>query len=608
MPSAQRRRIPVGAREERATLVRVLHAPPIPAVLIGLLVLLIALPVLRNGFVDLDDRLYLGNRAVAAGLSGPGIVFALTSVTDLYWHPVAWLSHEADVALYVRNPTGHHLTSALLHALSAALLFLLLKKLGAATWSSAAASLFWALHPLRVESFAWIAERKDVLCALFFLAALLAYLNYAARPSRRGYLAWTVLGALALMSKPSAVCLVPVLLLLDYWPLNRADRARRLLEKLPLIAMTLLVAGLTIYGQRQSGSMSHLAGVPAWVRVENVALFYSRYLGKILWPVNLACFYPYSAPPDAVPVIAAAIGLLGITAVSLRLRRRQPWLFVAWIWFLIALLPNIGILQAGRQSIADRFTHLGTIGLSVGIARALSHWTGASSLRAKVGAGVAFAIVAALACLTVRQIAFWQDSVTLFEHAISVEDSDYMQGDLATALMSERRYAEAEPHLALATRRSPEIAEYHSNLANVLMRTGHLAHASIEAGVASRLAPDSIPAAETTALILFRQDDPGGTLRRFNRAVELGAPTAPIGITLNDMGASLASRRRIQEAEPLIRRALELNPRLVQGWRNLAQVLIDQGRSGEAQAALQQAVVMTGRQAAYNDLFPDPFR
>jgi len=372
--------------------------------------------------------------------------------------------------------------------------------------------------------------------------------------------------------------------------------------------MTVLVAGLTIYGQRQSGSMSHLAGVPAWVRIENVAVFYMRYIGKILWPVNLACFYPYSAPPNAVPVIAAVLGLLCITVVIIRLRRRQPWLLVAWIWFLIAVFPNIGILQAGRQSIADRFTHLGTIGLSVGIACALSHWTGASALRAKVGAGVAFAIVAALACLTVRQIAFWHDSVTLFEHAIAVEDSDYMQGDLATALMSERRYAEAEPHLALATRRSPEIAEYHSNLANVLLRTGHVAQASTEAVAALRLAPDSIPAAETTALILFRQDDPGGTLRQFNRAVELGAPKAPIGIELNDMGASLASRRRIQEAEPLIRRALELNPGLVQGWRNLAQLLIDQGRSGEAQAALQEAVVMTGRQAAYNDLLPEAFR
>jgi tetratricopeptide (TPR) repeat protein len=608
MPPARRRRIPVGAREERATLVRVLHAAPIPAVLIGLLVLLIALPVLRNGFVDLDDRLYLGNRAVAAGLSGPGIVFALTSVTDLYWHPVAWLSHEADVALYVRNPTGHHLTSALLHALSAALLFLLLKKLGAATWSSAAGTLFWALHPLRVESFAWIAERKDLLCALFFLATLLAYLNYAARASRRGYLAWTGLGTLALMSKPLAVCLVPVLLLLDYWPLRRTDRTRWLLEKLPLISMTVLVVCLTIYGQRQSGSMAHLAGVLAWVRVENVAVFYMRYIGKILWPVNLACFYPYSAPPDAVPVIAAVSGLLGITVVIFQLRRRQPWLLVAWIWFVIAVFPNIGILQAGRQSIADRFTHLGAIGLSVGIACALSHWTGASALRERVGAGAAFAIVAALACLTVRQIAFWHDSVTLFEHAIGVEDSDYMQGDLATALMAERRYAEAESHLALAARRSPEVAEYHSNLANVLLRTGHLAQASTEAAVALRLAPDSIPAAETTALILFRQDDPAGTLRQFNHALELGAPKAPIGITLNDMGASLASRSRTREAEPLIRRALELNPRLVQGWRNLALLLIDEGRSGEAQTALQQAVVMTGRQAAYDGLLPEVFR
>jgi Flp pilus assembly protein TadD len=284
------------------------------------------------------------------------------------------------------------------------------------------------------------------------------------------------------------------------------------------------------------------------------------------------------------------------------MRRSEPWLLVTWMWFLIALLPNIGLLQVGRQSVADRFTHLATIGFSVGVACALTRWTGADTLRARTAAGATFAVAAGLGWITVRQIAFWHDSVALFEHATAVEDSDYMRGDLATALMSQGHYVEAEPHLTLAVLRSPLVAEYHSNLANVFLRTGRIDRAFIEASIALRLEPQSIPAAETMGLILFRQGEPVGALRQFNRAVELGAPSEPIGIELNDMGASVASRGRPREAEPLIRRALELTPGLAQGWRNLVLVLIDQDRTAEARAVLQEAIRTTGGQAAYAGL------
>jgi tetratricopeptide (TPR) repeat protein len=606
MPSARHRKEPRLLTEPTGTLLEpVARARTLlPSALLALLVLLVTAPVVRNRFVDLDDRLYLGNSAVAAGLSWAGAAFAFTSVSDLYWHPVTWLSHEIDVSLFGMSPAGHHLTSALFHAVSAGLLFLLLRKLGAGAWSSAVGSLLWALHPLRVESFAWVAERKDVLCALFFLATLLAYLNYAARPSRWGYLAWTALGAMALMSKPSAVCLVPILLLLDYWPLRRTGGFKRWIEKIPLVALSVVVMWLTVYGQKQSGSMSHLAGIPAWVRVENVAVFYTRYIGKMLWPVNLGCFYAYGGPPGPALAIGAALGLLIVTVVAVRMRHRWPWLPVAWCWFLVALLPNIGLLQAGRQSIADRFTNLAMIGVSIGIACSLSGWAGAGQLRKGAVAVSMGTILVVFAFLAVRQIGFWHDSIRLFEHAISVEDSDYIRGNLATTLMSQRRYAEAEPHLALAAQRSPLISDYHSNLANVLLRTGRPDQALGEAAIALKLAPKSIPAVETMGLILFRQGDSRGTLQHFDRAVRLGAPIVPMATELNDMGASLASRGRPQEAEPLVRRALELNPRLVQGWRNLALLLADQNRPEEARAVLQEAVFATGQQAAYDNLAP----
>ena len=468
--------------------------------LCSLVVLLIALPALGGRFVLFDDPIYLGRPEVTGGISWPGVQFAFTSVSDLYWHPLTWLSHEVDISLFGMTPAGHHFTSAFLHAVAAGLLFLVLLRIGASSWASAGGCLLWAIHPLRVESFAWAAERKDVLCALFFIATVLAYLRYAERPSRGRYLAWIGLGALALMSKPTAVCVVPVLILLEYWPLGwRVLDARRLFEKLPLAIMTAVVMWLTVYGQRESGSMSHLAVVPFWTRLQNVPIFYLRYADKILWPVNLACFYPYDEHPVTALALVSALVLLVVTGLAISQRRQRPWLLVGWMWFLVCLLPNIGLLQAGRQAIADRFTNLAMIGIAVSAGVAMSHFVGpvASPLRRRMAVISISATLGALALLTLRQIGYWHDSVQLFEHAISVEDSDYMRANVAIALITERRFTEAEPHLELAVRRSPTIGDSHNNLANVLLQVGKVDRAASEAAIAVRLAPENISAAET---------------------------------------------------------------------------------------------------------------
>lgn len=600
-------------REERSTKSRtgnpehlIALQPLHEAVLVSALLLLIALTTLDNGFVDLDDSLYLANRTVAAGISWAGLQFAFTSVTDLYWHPIAWLSHEVDVSLFGFNPAGHHFTSALLHSIAAGLLFLLLRRLGANAWSSASGALLWAIHPLRVESFAWIAERKDVLCALFFIATLLAYLNHADRPSRWSYLAWSGLGALAMMSKPTAVCLVPILFLLDYWPLGRRlFDVKRLVEKLPLLLLTAVLAWLTFHGQKESGSMSHLEGVPLGIRLENIPVFYMRYIGKMLWPVNLACFYPYDFHPGTAKALASAFGLSILTAGVVWQRHRRPYLLLAWIWFLVALVPNIGLLQAGRQSIADRFTNLAMIGIAVGAALFLTQLvSGAASKHLKKVVAVSIsAALAILALLTLRQIGYWHDTFRLFDHAIAVEDSDYIRASLANTLIGQKRYTEAEPHLVIATRRSPVSWEYHNTLANVLLQMGRLDEATVQAAAAVRLAPENVAAAETMGSVLFRRQDYQGTLEQFNHAIELGAEKAAVAAQLNDMGASAASRGKPGEAEPLIRRALDLNPRLPQGWRNLILIQIDRGRPQEARVTLQEAVRATGAQAAYDHLF-----
>ena len=598
--TSQRTKQPIAARHTARV------PPGVQAALLAGLVLTATLPAIRNAFVILDDGLYLSNTSAEGGLTTRGIAFAFTSVTALYWHPLAWLSHELDAELFGANPAGPHLTSVLLHAIAAGLLLLVLRRLGASVWASAGGALLWALHPLRVESFAWLAERKDVLCALFFIATVLAYLRYAERPSSGRYAAWIALGALALMSKPAAVSLAPILLLLDYWPLRRESGFVHLLkEKLPLFGMSAAVMALTVYGQKVSGSMRHLADVPFRIRLENAPISCVRYIGKILWPASLSCFYAYDRHPAGALVTASALVLCAVSALLVWQRRRRPWLLVGWTWFLIALLPNIGLLQAGRQSIADRFTNLAMIGVAIATVFAISEWVGTSRARGKAAAVAACAALAVLAALTMRQVGYWHDSVRLCEHAISVEDGDYVRALMGATLVAEHRYAEAEPHLRMAAQFAPERAEHHNNLANVLLQTGQLDQAATEEATASRLAPNDISVAVTMGRISFRQANYGGALQQFGHAVELGADKAAIATALNDMGASIASRGQPCEAEALIRKAAELNPSLVQARRNLVLVLAAQGRRDDAARALKAAIQVTGLQPQYEGLTRD---
>jgi Flp pilus assembly protein TadD len=578
------------------------HAPTARVLSIVILVLLASLPAIHNGFVEYDDPLYINSATVSQGMTSEGITFALTSVDRLYWHPLTWLSHELDFSWFGSSLYGHHFTSVLLHALTAGLLCLLCLQLGAGAYQAVAASLLWALHPLRVESFAWLAERKDVLCAFFFVASLVAYLRYAKQPSRTRYALWLGCGVLALLSKPTAVTLPLVLLLLDYWPRRRAASPIKLLiEKLPLAPIACVVAVLTVIGQQHSGATSLVTGVSIATRAEN-AFSYAAYLGKIFWPVNLACFYPYDRHPKAAWVIASSCLLAAITAVAVLRRDRWPWLLVGWLWFAITLLPNSGIIQAGRQGMADRFTELGSMGFTIAIVWTAVAWAGAQPRRRVALAWSAGILIVVLGALTVRQIGYWRDTVTLFEHAVAVADCDYSRGNLAVALNKQGRYQEAEIHLRKAIQLAPNEADYHVNLAGILVRTGRLEDASIEAQEALRLAPDKAITAETAGVIALRRGFYQEAVLRFDQAAHLGFDHNILATALNDTGASLASRGQPANAELLIRKAVELNPGLVQARRNLVLVLEDQGRRDEAAKALQEAIQATGRQRHYTDL------
>jgi protein O-mannosyl-transferase len=563
---------------------------------VAIVVLFVSLPTVRNGFVDLDDGPYVSQD----GFSRQSVIFAFTSVRPMYWHPMAWLSQELDTEIFGSSPAGHHFTSALLHSLTAGVLFIILTRLGASAVTAVFGSLLWAVHPLRVESFAWVAERKDVLCAIFFLAAVAIYLRYRNNPSRRLYVAWVACGLLALMSKPTAVTLPVILLLVDFWPPRRqASLVRLLVEKLPLFLGAAVITYLAMLGQSEAMALSPVASLP--VRAENAAVSYVRYLGKMIWPVNLGCFYPFDpARATRWGIICFAL-LLAITVFAVVQRKARPWFVIGWCWFVITLLPNAGVVQAGRQALADRFTELPMIGIVIVAVWSASDWVGEVPWRRKFALGGTCALLIALGILTIRQIRFWKDSETLFQRSISVEDSAYIRDNLATNLIQQGRLNEAEFHLLAAIRLAPDEYPHHNNLAYVYGKTGRAQQALEEAKVATRLAPDNYSVAETLALADLEVKDYPAALRNFDHAVQLGSDPTTLAPLLNDTGVSLARDGQTSDAELLFRKAIAYDRLFADAHYNLVHDLAAMGKQYEAQEALKAAIQATGFRPEYKD-------
>jgi len=602
------------------------------------------LPAIQNGFINYDDELYVtANRQVQQGLTGEGIAWAFRSTETGNWHPVTWLSHMLDCQLFGLRPWGHHLTNLLLHAANTLLLFLLLRRMTGAVWRSVFVAALFGLHPLRVESVAWVAERKDVLSTLFWLLTLWAYAKFAGESNAQGagrkffYRLALAFFAFGLMSKPMLVAIPFALLLLDYWPLDRWKResTRNLvIGKIPFFALAAVAGVITLAAQSNAGAVA-AGNLPFANRVENALVSYARYLGKIFWPTDLSVFYPHPGHWPMQAVLLSSLLFLGISLSAFALRRQRPYLLMGWLWFVGTLAPVIGLVQAGSQSMADRYTYVPAIGVLVILA-----W-GCHELAMRWRHGVmtfsAIGMAAILVCaaLTRQQVGYWKDDETLFQRAIATTKDNYVahtnlgtalsrkgdldgaiaeyqkalaakpnfvnaRRDLGIALFQKKRLDEAITELQQAISDKPDYAAAHYNLGVVLNEQGRLDEAMSQFQAAAKLDPRNAEARYRLGLGLFKNGQLDDAISQYQEVLRLQPGYAPAH---NDLGVALGRKGRLDEAISQYQAALALGPSSADIRYNLGNALLKQGRLDEGISQLEEALkLMPDSADAHNNV------
>ena len=566
-----------------------------------LLVLLVALAYLQvteNGFMTgFDDGVYVtGNAHVRAGLTLDGLRWAFTTNHAANWHPVTWVSHMLDWQLYGSNPSGHHFTSLLLHAANTLLLFLLLCSMtGQARRSLFVAALF-AVHPLHVESVAWIAERKDVLSTFFGLLTIAAYLRYVRVPRARRYLLALAAYVLSLLSKPMLVSLPFVLLLLDYWPLRRREAPRSLLlEKVPLIALALASCLVTLWAQHSGGTVISTAGIAVGVRAANAAVSCVDYIAKMLYPLRLAAFYPHpSTTLPAWQVVGSVALVCAGFASALACAKRKPYVTVGWLWYVITLLPVVGLVQVGAQAMADRYTYVPLIGLFIALtwlaadAYAAMASRDGSSWRAAVPAVVGSAIVISLALHTFAEVRYWRNNETLFTRAIEVTRNNALAHyNLALDLQNRGRSADAARHYLAALRIDPKMARAHLNLGTVLLKEGCFEEAYEAFDAALELQPGSAGAYQGIAAALAGQGRAAESAECYREVTRIEPNN---DLAHYNLGNALFRLGRLDEAAEEYHQAVRFNPSLVGAHHNLGVVFQHRGQNALALKEYRETV------------------
>ena len=582
--------------------------------------------VIDCDFVNYDDPLYFtSNPHVLSGLTPVNVVWAFTTTHASNWHPMTWLSLMLDAQWFGSGPMGPHLTNLLLHAANTILLFLLLRRLTGAMWRSALVALLFALHPLHVESVAWITERKDVLSAFFGLLSLWAYARYAqvtsgkwqvtgapslvTRHSSRFYWLALVFFALGLMSKPVLVTLPLVMLLLDWWPLERVSGGecrvtidthtegrvstlkQLVIEKWPFVALSAVSCVVTCMVQQKTGAVAALTRFSLAERIENAFVAYARYLGKVFWPDSLTVPYPYPGHWPTALVVFAAVLLVALCVTAVWWGRKFPFVPVGWFWFVGMLVPVIGLVQVGDQSMADRYTYLPLIGLFLvlvwGAEEACRRWR-----VAKPTSGFFAVFLLALCALQTReQLGYWQNSGTLFRHALAVTTNNYVaENDLGTWLASQGRITEAMDCYRRSLQIKPGNVDALYNLGNAFARLGDWDNAIADYRRALELTPDQADILNNLGRALAAKRQFADAIASFEAALKLNPDSASAH---NNLATVLFLQHRFDEAAQQYREALRLTPDRPEFYVNLGDTLVQLGRTAEAakcyQAALQLA-------------------
>jgi predicted negative regulator of RcsB-dependent stress response len=507
-----------------------------------------------HDFINLDDNLYVyENPQVRAGLTPENIVWSFTVFEAFNWHPLTWISHMLDCELFGLRPGLHHLTNLLFHLMNTALLLLVLRRMTGSLWRSGFVAALFALHPLHVESVAWVAERKDLLSTFFWLMSIWAYARYAERPGLHRYLPVLAFFALGLLAKPMIVTLPFVLLLLDFWPLcriqlgqggadnnltiPRSSALRLIWEKIPLFILTAISIVVTLAAQQKGAALKSFAAFPLKTRIANALISYVSYIGKMIWPVNLAVYYPH---PLALPIwqtVGAGVFLTAVSFLCIWAARKRPYLAIGWLWYLGTLVPVIGLVQVGSQALADRYTYIPLIGLFVligwGVPAILIGWR---HRRTVLALSTAVLLLGLTLCTWV-QVGYWQDSISLFQHTVKVTtDNNFAHSNLGVALARRGRFDEAITHYYEALRIKPNEAEVYNNLGNVLLAKGNV----------------------------------DGAIHHFGKALKIWPDWAEAH---NNLGVALEKGGKLEEAKVHYQQALRLNPDYPRAKDNLERTL-----------------------------------
>jgi Flp pilus assembly protein TadD len=596
------------------------------AAMLVLVTIVLYWPAMRYGFINFDDPDNItANPHVQGGLNWEGVKWAFRNTEQhAYWAPLMWLSHQLAWQLFGSNAWGHHLINVLLHAINTALVFLVFRRMTRATGRSLVLAALFGLHPLRVESVAWVTERKDVLSTLFWMLTLWTYAKYVEAAQVRNsksnhwYGAALAMFVLGLMSKPMLVTVPCVLLLLDYWPLGRfepstlnSDQSRAssqlstigklVTEKIPFFALAAAASVVTFVVQKQGGAVIAIQNLPLGARVGNALISYCRYLGKLFWLTDLAVFYPHPGYWPMAQVFLAGGLIVGTSLLLFVKRRRYPFLLMGWLWFCGTLVPVIGLAQSGEQAMADRFTYVPSLGVLIlaiwGAYELTRRWRYQEIALSVAGSA---AIVLCLA-LTRQQLGYWKDSETLFQHALEVTKNNYFAHKaLGDALLKKDQIDEAIRQFQEAIRLKPDDADVHYNLGNALLKKDQTDEAIRQFQEVIRLKPDDTEAHNNLGNALLKKGQTDEAIRQFQEVIRLKPDDAEVH---NNLGIALRKKGQTDEAIRQYQEAIRLKPDYADAHFNLGNALLKKDQTDEAIRQYQEAIRLKPDDAeAHNNL------